>query len=258
MLKKNLLKLIRFFGLLKYADQLKAKRLFHQDLAELKRQLAHQNDFQITRLYPFIYDRFEVSGSVKGHYFHQDLWVAQRIFKNQPIHHVDIGSRIDGFVAHVASFRPIEILDIRPLKNTVTNISYRQADLMNPQPNLINYCDSISCLHAIEHFGLGRYGDPIDINGHLKGLQNIYQILKTGGKFYFSTPIGTQRIEFNAHRVFSIEYLMKLFEGKYQINQFVYVNDAGDLMSNADLSPENIKNNFGCHYGCGIFELTKL
>ena len=30
--------------------------------------------------------------------------------------HVDIGSRLDGFVAHVASFREIEVLDIRPLK----------------------------------------------------------------------------------------------------------------------------------------------
>jgi hypothetical protein len=32
------------------------------------------------------------------------------------------------------------------------------------------YCDSLSCLHALEHFGLGRYGDPIDPRGHEKGI----------------------------------------------------------------------------------------
>lgn len=67
---------------------------------------------------------------------------------------------------------------------------------------MVNYCDSISSLHAIEHFGLGRYGDPIDYFGYLKALQNIAKIVKTGGTFYFSVPIGPQRIEFNAHRVF--------------------------------------------------------
>jgi hypothetical protein len=71
-------------------------------------------------------------------------------------------------------------------------------------------CDSLSSLHAIEHFGLGRYGDPIDINGHLKAITNLHLMLKPKGKFYFSVPIGKQRIEFNAHRVFSIKYLIRI------------------------------------------------
>ncbi|TAD96166.1 MAG: DUF268 domain-containing protein [Bacteroidetes bacterium] len=241
-----------------FLHQIRAKFLFNKDLAEIKKQLATQNDFQISKIFPFIYDRFDSSGSASGHYFHQDLWVARRIFESSPKKHIDIGSRIDGFVAHVASFRTIEILDIRPLENKLKNIEFKQADLMNPQGKLLNYCDSISCLHAIEHFGLGRYGDTIDIHGHLKGLENIYKILQKNGKFYFSTPIGEQRIEFNAHRVFSMAYLLKIFEGKYQIDRFCYVNDLGNLIEDALLSPENIKNNFACIYGCGIFEMTKL
>ena len=70
-------------------------------------------------------------------------------------------------------------------------------------------------------------------------------------------PIGKQRIEFNAHRVFSLTYLLKMIEGLYQINSFSYVNDAGDLIKNAKITEETKKNNFFCHYGCGIFELTK-
>ena len=96
---------------------------------------------------------------------------------------------------------------------------------------LHDYCDSISCLHALEHFGLGRYGDRVDYNGHLLGWENIYKMLKKGGKCYFSVPIGKQRIEFNAHRVFSVEYLVNVMIGsRYKIDSFSYVNDKGDLV----------------------------
>ncbi|MBK6913452.1 MAG: DUF268 domain-containing protein [Ignavibacteriales bacterium] len=124
--------------------------------------------------------------------------------------------------------------------------------------NIIDYCDSLSCLHVLEHFGLGRYGDPVDINGHIKGFNNIHKILKQGGKFYFSTPIGRQRIEFDAHRVFSLSYLLKLIEPKYKINSFAYIDDADVLHQNIELEKENISSNFNCNFGCAIFELTKL
>jgi len=170
---------------------------------------------------------------------------------------VDIASRVDGFVAHVAVFREIEIFDIRPINSKVRNIKFVLADLMDQGSAYENYCDSISCLHAIEHFGLGRYNDPIDADGHLKGLKSICKILKSGGKFYFSTPIGPQRIEFNAHRVFSIHYLLQLFKDDFELMSFSYVDDAGDLHENQILTEQQIKSNFNCHYGCGIFELKK-
>ena len=124
--------------------------------------------------------------------------------------------------------------------------------------NIKNYCDSVSSLHAVEHFGLGRYGDTLDYNGHLQGLNNIHQMLKQGGKLYLSVPIGKQRIEFNAHRVFAVKYLIELIQDKYRIDSFSYVNDKGDLFKDNKLSPEDVENNYGCNYGCGILELTKL
>jgi SAM-dependent methyltransferase len=203
-------------------------------------------------------ERFQNSGTMKGHYFHQDLLIARKIYENKPIKHIDIGSRIDGFVAHIAVFREIEVFDIRNQENNVKNIIFKKADLMDPPYEIENYCDSISALHSIEHFGLGRYGDFIDYFGYKKGLDNIYKILKKGGKFYFSVPIGQQRVEFNAHRVFSMEYLMEEFKDKYHIDTFSYVNDRGDLFENCVLDDNEIKNNYGCIFGCGIFELTKL
>lgn len=233
-------------------------RFFSRDLKNFKKQLGGDARFPLGELFPVLNERYAESGTMSGHYFHQDLLVARRIFHNKPAKHVDIGSRIDGFVAHVASFRDIEVFDIRALQSSVSNITFVQADFMRLKPELIDYTDSVSCLHAIEHFGLGRYGDPIDAYGHEKGLHSIYQTLKKGGRFYFSTPIGAQRVEFNGHRVFSVEYLLKQFEGKYRIDAFSYVDDRGALHENAQLRPDAVQNNFGCSYGCGIFEMTKL
>jgi hypothetical protein len=120
------------------------------------------------------------------------------------------------------------------------------------------YTDSLSCLHAIEHFGLGRYGDPIDFEGHIKGLHSLHSILKPGGTLYLSCPIGPQRIEFNAHRVFAVKYLLTLLEARFTLRNFSYVDDRGDLHENIDMAEEQHLANFGCHYGCGIFELEKL
>jgi SAM-dependent methyltransferase len=209
-------------------------------------------------------DKYLNSGTAKGAYFHQDLLVARRIFENNPNIHIDVGSRVDGFVAHVASFRPIKVLDIRPLKIAIKNISFIQQDFMIPiKPEMIESCDSLSCLHALEHFGLGRYGDPINYNGHLIGFDNLYKLLKPNGKFYFSVPIGLpQRIEFHAHRIFSIKYLLGQFEGKYRMDNFSYVDDEGNLHENVLLDKKNIDENYGCKgdgvNGCGIFEMTKI
>lgn len=244
----DLRKLVSFIGGLPY---------FLITLTELIKQNSKLNNFKFGKFYPILNERFSEGGTVNGHYFHQDLLVAQKIFANNPVRHIDIGSRIDGFVAHVAAFREIEILDIRPVKNYVNNIKFQQSDLMCSSPDMVKICDSISSLHAIEHFGLGRYGDPVDIDGHLKAIENIWNMLIVGGKFYFSVPIGNHRIEFNAHRVFSIEYLLNIINKKFEVDSFSYVDDSGDLHTSIVLTEELIDCNCYCVYGCGIFELTK-
>lgn len=230
---------------------------FRRDLREIRKQLKGHSDFRIESLYPILRERFETNGDLQSHYFHEDLWTARRVFENKPQKHVDVGSRVDGFVAHVASFREIEVFDIRPQEAKVFNMLFVTADFMNINPSLHDYTDSLSSLNVIEHFGLGRYGDPIDVDGHLKGLENMKKVLKKGGKFYFSTPIGPQRIEFNAHRVFSLEYLLKIFKPDYTIDIFSYVDDAGNLHADVELTEEGIKTNFRCRFGFGIFEMTK-
>lgn len=236
---------------------IKAWPYFRRDLRKMRKQLKGNAEWKISELYPVLRERFETNGDLKSHYFHEDLLVAQRIFENKPIRHVDVGSRVDGFVAHVASFREIEVFDIRPQQAAVRNIRFVTADFMNVPDTLTDYTDSLSSLNVLEHFGLGRYGDPIDIDGDKKGLENMAKMVKPGGKFYLSVPIGPQRIEFNAHRVFSLRYLLSLLEKNFTVNHFAYVDDGGDLHRGISLNEETIISNCGCEFGFGIFEMTR-
>lgn len=232
---------------------------FIRDYNNFNKQFQQQTDFKSTGFYPLLADRYDAAGVASGHYFHQDLYVATKIFEANPKRHVDVGSRIDGFVAHVASFRKIEIIDIRHIESKSKNITFMQADLMSDVFMIAEKTPSLSCLHAIEHFGLGRYGDPLDLDGHKKGIKNLASCLEDGGTLYLSTPVGKPRIEFNAHRVFDIHYLLHLFklEG-LNLTSFAYVNDNGELIENANPYSEEGEKNFSLTYGCGIFELIKV
>lgn len=175
------------------------------------------------RLLPCLHDWYEEGGATKTEYFWQDLIVARMIFEAKPEKHVDIGSRVDGFVAHVASFREIEVFDVRSISTAVPGVVFRQADLMPlaslPIGAVGGYCDSLSCLHAIEHFGLGRYGDPINPQGYERGITNMAHLLRPGGTFYLSTPIGEERVEFNAHWVFDPRSIVRCAEASGMLLQ---------------------------------------
>lgn len=232
---------------------------FQKEMNEFYLQGKNQHLFNKGKLYPILNEKNTSAGNINGHYFNQDLFVAKKIYENKPVKHVDIGSRIDGFVAHLAVFREVEIFDIRYKSSDVKNIVFKQSDFtVEIDRRYHNYCDSISSLHAIEHFGLGRYGDKIDYFGDKKALKNIFSMLKTGGIFYFSVPIGPQRVEFNAHRVYSVSYLLKFFMKNYELISFSYIDDMHQIHEDVKLEECQIENNFGCNFGCGIFQLKKL
>ena len=211
---------------------------------------------KITRELFALTDFADPAGKASGHYFHQDLLVAQFIYNRKPIRHVDVGSRIEGFVTHVASFREIEVLDIRPLKKSIhQNIIFKKADFMKNQD--IGLTDSLSCLHAIEHFGLGRYHDPIDIDGHIRGIENLVKLIKKDGYFYISFPIGKDdEVHFNAHRVFHPKTILNLniIKQNMRLIRYDYVDDQGELFLNSDIesSIDSVK------YGCGIYTFKKI
>lgn len=202
--------------------------------------------------FPILTDRQASAGFAEGHYFHQDLWAARKIFANRPPTHVDIGSRIDGFVAHLLAFMPVTIVDIRPLVSEVDGLTFLQDDATTLSMMSANSIPSLSSLHAAEHFGLGRYADPIDPDACFKFMRALQLVLAPAGKLYFSVPVGRERVEFNAHRVFSPTTVLEEFS-QLQLESFSFVGDDGTFHGNTD--PKQLPES---EMACGLFEFTKI
>lgn len=201
-------------------------------------------------LYPIIGDDVEEAGAFNAHYLHQDLWAARRLFDRRPSEHVDIGSRVDGFLTSVLVFCPVTMIDVRPLGNPPLGLKFRQADATSlPFPDAS--IASISTLHAMEHFGLGRYGDTIDPRGTSLGLAELARVAAPGGRVYVGLPVGKERVMFNAHRVLAPSTVLRMLS-PLRLVSFAAVDDNGRFVP--DARPDEFKD---AAYSCGLFELTK-
>lgn len=211
-----------------------------------------RRDFAWGRELPILTEKAEASGGY-GAYLIQDLAVARWVHQAEPERHVDVGSRIDGFVTHVASFRDIEVIDLRESPGVIEGVTFHRHDMMAELPaTWQGTIPSLSCLHTIEHFGLGRYGDRIDPDGHEKGLRQLKRMVAPGGVLYLSTPVGPQRVEFNAHRVFSVRSLLEWFQDGWRIERFAVITDEGDLLDDLAIDDDRVASDFGCLHGVGI------
>jgi hypothetical protein len=236
----NLLKFKNLFYFIKYfSDLIKYKKL----------------NGKVNYIFPVLGEDKKKSGQITNHYFYQDLLVASYIFKNKPTKHIDIGSRIDGFVANVASFRKIEVFDLRINKLNFKNIKFRKLNLNKINKKLYNYADSISCLHTIEHFGLGRYGDPIDPDSYKKGFNNLVKMLKSKGLLYISFPISNNNETFfNLERRFNPKDILGWTKELILLN-FDFIDDKQKLNLNVNLLSLYKKNIVN---GCGIYVFKKI
>ena len=213
--------------------------------------------FKTTHNFPCYSDYRNTAGDLPKHYFQQDLYVARQIFIADPTRHIDVGSRIDGFVAHVAAFRQIEVVDIRPMGEINENIKFLQLDITDNESIPYEICDSLSCLHTIEHIGLGRYGDTINPDGWLSALDNLLAMLKPGGVLYLSAPIGEGSVEFDAHRLFSISDLLETVSQRASITKVAVIGDDDRFMSDTDCHAYIKHGQNQIKYGCVIFTATK-
>jgi ubiquinone/menaquinone biosynthesis C-methylase UbiE len=202
--------------------------------------------------YPCFHDR--TSGTdFDHHYIYHPAWAARVLAKTKPEHHVDISSSLH-FCSIVSAFIPVTFFDFRPARLSLGNLKTGKADLTN-----LHFADnsipSLSCMHVVEHIGLGRYDDPLDPRGDLVAMQELQRVLSINGDLLFVVPVGgTPKIMFNAHRIYSYDQIIGGFP-QLNLISFSLIPDypgASDYLENASRDDAN-----KCEYGCGCFWFRK-
>ena len=221
-------------------------RYFHSLMKYQK--LLPLDNIKLADLQPCLGD-WTISTPFDPHYFYQGAWAARKLKLLSPEKHVDIASSVL-MISVLSGFIDTTFVDYRPLKVSLKGLSSISGDILS-LPFAEDSVNSLSCLHVIEHIGLGRYGDPLDPMGSIKGALELQRVLETGGNLLLSLPIGRERICFNAHRVHSPSSVLRLFTS-LQLVDFSFVDDAGQFHESAQLNQAQLLD-----YGCGLFHFQK-
>lgn len=228
---------------------------FREDYNTLLHQ-AQQSSTRFTLaeadLYPCLHDRTTIT-PIDRHYIYHPAWAARVIARTSPARHIDISSTLH-FSTMLSAFVETEFYDYRPAEVELDRFYSAKADLTQ----LFFEDDSVpslSCMHTVEHIGLGRYGDPIDYDADLKAMKELARVLAPGGNLLFVTPIGKEdKIHFNAHRIYTARAIKTCFETfGLRLREFTYL-----AQKSGGLRVEQIETfQTTDSYGCGCFWFTK-
>jgi hypothetical protein len=237
------------FDVVKFLTGMFKVSIFFSDYKKYK-NMANNNALSLLNIYPCLHDKSD-NTPFDAHYLYHPAWAARKIAIKIPQEHIDFSSKLD-FATVISAFIPVKYFDFRPAEIKLSGLSSSSADLTDLKEIPDNSILSMSCMHVIEHIGLGRYGDPVDPEGDKKAIQELLRVLAINGDLYFVTPVGQPKIKFNAHRIYSFEQIIKFFNS-LKLLEFSLIDDNGSFISPAN--PELVKLQT---YGCGCFHFQKL
>lgn len=187
------------------------------------------------------------------HYLYHVAWAIKKIADSKPPEHVDISSSLS-FSTAIRAFTRTTYIDYRPAQIHLENLECVRGDLTDNSYWIDKGYKSLSCMHVVEHIGLGRYGDPINAMANISAMNNLIEALSNGGKLLFVVPVGKAEIYFNAHRVYSANWIKNFFSRACDLKEFYLIppNPNFPPILNCDLS---VSDQFS--YACGCFEFVK-
>lgn len=246
----------RFLSLKLTSDHLRLTkwRDFIRDLKTFKKLTqGTQSRFPLgwDDIYPRLGDK-TASTTFDRHYVYHPAWAARILALTKPEFHVDISSSLH-FSTVVSAFIPVRFYDYRPVDLQLHQLSTDYADLTS-LPFEDGSIQSISCMHVVEHVGLGRYGDILDPDGDLKAMGELQRVLADGGSLLFVVPVGRPKIMFNAHRIYAYEQILRYFR-EIQLKEFALIPDGPDSSGIIYDASQELAD--AQDYGCGCFWFKK-
>ncbi len=223
---------------------------FFRDMIKYNRKDS-KHSVKFRNIYPLIHDKTK-SVPFEEHYIYHPAWAARILNKTKPAIHIDIASSIH-FCSIVSAFIPIKYYDLRPANLELSNLSSEQADLIN-LPFATSSIQSLSCMHTVEHIGLGRYGDIIDPGGDIKAINELKRVLAEGGNLLFVVPVGKPKIMYNAHRIYSYDQVIEYFK-EFSLLDFSLGPDDKEIGFINNATKETADDQ---KYGCGCFWFKKV
>lgn len=210
----------------------------------------HRFTCSLKDVYPCFLDKTIKTGFDR-HYVYHTSWAARKLVEIKPEFHVDISSSLY-FSGLVSAFVPIKFYDYRPADIQLSNLESLQGDLMS-LPFADGSVTSLSCMHVVEHIGLGRYGDKIDATADVRAINELKRVLQPGGSLLFVVPLGREAIiQFNAHRIYTYQMIRGLF-ADLTLKEFSLIPEKSGAIIN-DASEADVAKEI---YACGCFWFTK-
>lgn len=186
-----------------------------------------------------------------AHYIYHTAWAARVLAETKPSRHIDISS-LAYFATIASAFVPVEFYDYRPAGIELSNLKCGAADLCKlPFPD--HSVESLSCMHTIEHIGLGRYGDPLDAQGDHRALAELQRVVSAGGSLLIVVPVGRPRVQYNAHRIYDPRMIEEQLS-ELKLASWALLKD--DSSSGLVMNPTR-QLALEQRYGCGCFHFVR-
>lgn len=127
-------------------------------------------------------------------------------------------------------------VDARPYPFRHPNFHFHNVDIFKWSPEQI--FDIILLVSALEHFGLGDYGDLVLPEADKQAVDRISNWLSKGGQLLVTVPFGKAEVTWK-HRIYNLERLMYLFTNFKWVDQKYFQRIEGSWLQS---SAERLKN----------------
>jgi SAM-dependent methyltransferase len=179
--------------------------------------LSYRRQLEALRRHPRGFDvhaeeRFDVGVHPHSFIDEECAFASRHVLRTRPERILDVGSYrhfILGLLAHTR----VTTIDVRSRSAVSENEDVVTCDakqLTLPDgafPLVVSLC-------TLEHFGLGRYGDALDLDADGKAFAEMKRVVAPGGRLVISTTVSRRaQIVFNAHRIYSLPMLRRFCDG---------------------------------------------